>query len=304
MKTRSAEGEVVVAATQFACSWNLPANLDNAERLVRAAAARGAGLVLLQELFATPYFCIEQDPAHLELAETAADSKLLQRFSGLARELKVVLPVSFFERGNNAYFNSVAIIDADGRNLGLYRKTHIPDGPGYQEKFYFSPGDTGFRVWDTRVGRIGVGICWDQWFPETARIMALMGAELLLFPTAIGSEPPPAPPIDSRRHWQRVQQGHAAANLMPLIAANRIGVERPRRNPDQSHIRFYGSSFIADQTGGLLAEAGDSEEAVLVARFDRQEMRRRRDGWFLFRDRRPETYGAVGTLTGAERASI
>ncbi len=304
MKTRSAEGEVVVAATQFACSWNLPANLDNAERLVRAAAAQGAGLVLLQELFATPYFCIEQDPAHLELAETAADSKLLQRFSGLARELKVVLPVSFFERGNNAYFNSVAIIDADGRNLGLYRKTHIPDGPGYQEKFYFSPGDTGFRVWDTRVGRIGVGICWDQWFPETARIMALMGAELLLFPTAIGSEPPPAPPVDSRRHWQRVQQGHAAANLMPLIASNRIGVEHPRRNPGEAHIRFYGSSFIADQTGGLLAEAGDSEEAVLVARFDRQEMRRRRDGWFLFRDRRPETYGAVGTLTGAVRASI
>jgi N-carbamoylputrescine amidase len=304
MKSRSAEGEVVVAATQFACSWNLGANLDNAERLVRTAAAQGAGLVLLQELFATPYFCIEQDPAHLELAETATDSKLLQRFSGLARELGVVLPVSFFERGNNAYFNSVAIIDADGRNLGLYRKTHIPDGPGYQEKFYFSPGDTGFRVWDTRVGRIGVGICWDQWFPETARIMALMGAELLLFPTAIGSEPPPAPPVDSRRHWQRVQQGHAAANLMPLIASNRIGVEHPRRNPGESHIRFYGSSFIADQTGGLLAEAGDSEEAVLVARFDRQEMRRRRDGWFLFRDRRPETYGAVGTLTGAARASI
>ncbi|HLQ13818.1 MAG TPA: N-carbamoylputrescine amidase [Steroidobacteraceae bacterium] len=304
MKSGSAEGEVVVAATQFACSWKLAANLDNAERLVRAAAAQGAQLVLLQELFATPYFCIEQDPAHLELAETAAGSKLLQRFSALARELGVVLPVSFFERGNNAYFNSVAIIDADGRNLGLYRKTHIPDGPGYQEKFYFSPGDTGFRVWDTQVGRIGVGICWDQWFPESARIMALMGAEMLLFPTAIGSEPPPAPPVDSRRHWQRVQQGHAAANLMPLIASNRIGVERPRRNPEQSHIRFYGSSFIADQTGALLAEAGDSEEAVLVARFDRQEMRRRRDGWFLFRDRRPETYSAVGTLTGAAQASI
>ncbi|HEX9472869.1 MAG TPA: N-carbamoylputrescine amidase [Steroidobacteraceae bacterium] len=296
------QGEVVVAATQFACSWDLAGNLDKAERLVRAAAAQGARLVLLQELFATPYFCIEQDPAHLELAEAAGDSRLLQRFAALARELGVVLPVSFFERGNNAYFNSVAIIDADGRNLGVYRKTHIPDGPGYQEKFYFSPGDTGFRVWDTQVGRIGVGICWDQWFPESARIMALKGAELLLFPTAIGSEPPPAPPVDSRRHWQRVQQGHAAANLMPLIAANRIGVERPRRNPEQSHIRFYGSSFIADQTGALLAEAGDADEAVLVARFDRQELRRRRDGWFLFRDRRPESYGPVATLTGEARA--
>src|SRR5258706_1848291 len=302
MKTRSAEGEVVVAATQFACSWNLGANLDNAERLVRTAAAQGAGLLLLQELFATPYFCIEQDPAHLELAETATDSKLLQRFSGLARELGVVLPVSFFERGNNAYFNSVAIIDADGRNLGLYRKTHIPDGQGYQEKFYFSPGDTGFRVWDTRVGRIGVGICWDQWFPETARIMALMGAELLLFPTAIGSEPPPAPPVDSRRHWQRVQQGHAAANLMPLIASNRIGVEHPRRNPGESHIRFYGSSFIADQTGGAPGQCRGRVEAVRVAGVDRQEMRRRREGWVLFRAPRPETYGGLGTLTGAARA--
>lgn len=302
MTSSSLQGEVVVAATQFACSWDLAGNLDKAERLVRAAAAQGARLVLLQELFATPYFCIEQDPAYLELAEAAGDSRLLQRFAALARELGVVLPVSFFERGNNAYFNSVAIIDADGRQLGVYRKTHIPDGPGYQEKFYFSPGDTGFRVWDTQVGRIGVGICWDQWFPESARIMALKGAELLLFPTAIGSEPPPAPPVDSRRHWQRVQQGHAAANLMPLIAANRIGVERPRRNPEQSHIRFYGSSFIADQTGALLAEAGDADEAVLMARFDRQELRRRRDGWFLFRDRRPETYGPVATLTGEARA--
>lgn len=303
MTNKSAQSEVVVAATQFACSWELAGNLAKAEQLVRAAVGQGAGLVLLQELFATPYFCIEQDPAYLELAETVADSKLLRRFSALARELGVVLPVSFFERGNNAYFNSVAIIDADGRNLGVYRKTHIPDGPGYQEKFYFSPGDTGFRVWDTQVGRIGVGICWDQWFPECARIMALKGAELLLYPTAIGSEPPPAPPVDSRRHWQRVQQGHAAANLMPLIASNRIGVERPRRNPEQSHIRFYGSSFIADQTGALLAEAGDSDEAVLVARFDRQELRRRRDGWFLFRDRRPETYGPVATLTGEARAA-
>ena len=289
---------MVVAATQFACSWDLEANLASAERLVRAAAAQGAQLILLPELFATPYFCIEQDPAYLRLAETAAESQLLRRFSQLARELGVVLPVSFFERGNNAYFNTVAIINADGHVLGCYRKAHIPDGPGYQEKFYFSPGDTGFRVWDTAVGRIGVGICWDQWFPESARVMALKGAELLLYPTAIGSEPPPAPPVDSRRHWQQVQRGHAAANLIPLIASNRIGIEHARRAPEQLHIRFYGSSFITDQTGALLAEAGDSEEAILVARFDREQLRQRRDGWFVFRDRRPELYGPIATLTG------
>jgi len=298
VKGGAARADVVVAATQFACSWDLPANIAHAERMVRAAATAGAELILLQELFATPYFCIEQDPAHLQLAEAAADSALLRHFARLARELSVVLPVSFFERGNQAYFNSVAIIDADGSILGIYRKTHIPDGPGYQEKFYFSPGDTGFRVWDTRVGRIGVGICWDQWFPESARVMALKGAELLLYPTAIGSEPPPAPPVDSRRHWQRVQQGHAAANLMPVIAANRIGTEHARHDPERLQIRFYGSSFIADQTGALVAEAGDAQEALLVTRFDLVEMRRRRDGWFLFRDRRPEAYGPIGTLTG------
>ena len=304
MNAAAGRREVVVAATQFACSWDLHTNLAHAERLVRAAAAEGAELILLQELFATPYFCIEQDPAHLQLAESAADSALLRRFARLAGELRVVLPVSFFERGNQAYFNSVAIIDADGTILGVYRKTHIPDGPGYQEKFYFSPGDSGFRVWDTRVGRIGVGICWDQWFPESARVMALKGAELLLYPTAIGSEPPPAPPVDSRRHWQRVQQGHAAANLMPLIAANRIGTERSRQDPQRLQTRFYGSSFIAGPTGELVAEAGDAEEAVLISRFDLEELRRRRDGWFLFRDRRPETYGPIGTLTGTPGAAF
>jgi len=293
MKSGSAEGEVVVAATQFACSWKLAANLDNAERLVRAAAAQGAQLVLLQELFATPYFCIEQDPAHLELAETAADSRLLQRFSGLARELGVVLPVSFFERGNNAYFNSVAIIDADGRNLGLYRKTHIPDGPGYQEKFYFSPGDTGFRVWDTRVGRIGVGICWDQWFPECARSMALQGAELLFYPTAIGSEPQDAT-INSRDHWQRVMQGHAGANMMPVIASNRIG----REQGESCAITFYGSSFIAGPHGEKIAEAGEAGETVLTASFDLEQMRIDRAAWGFFRDRRPELYTELLTLDG------
>ena len=300
MNTPHGTTKVRVAATQFACSWDLAANLVNAERMVRAAAAEGAQLILLQELFATPYFCIEQDPAYFQLAEPAASSPLIRRFASLAGELGVVLPISFFERHNNAYFNSVAIVDADGSVLGFYRKAHIPDGPGYQEKFYFSPGDTGFRVWDTRVGRLGVGICWDQWFPESARAMALKGAEILLYPTAIGTEPPPAPPVDSRRHWQRVQQGHAAANLMPVIASNRIGTERSKRDPEQLHIRFYGSSFIAGQTGELLAEAGDSDEAVLLANLDLSEMRRRRHGWFLFRDRRPELYGAIGTMTGED----
>jgi len=287
-----------VAALQFACSWDLDANLDRAEQKVREAAARGAGLILLPELFATPYFCIEQDVGHLDLAQPAADSPLLRRFGALACELGVVLPVSFFERDRNAFFNSIAIFDADGRNLGVYRKAHIPDGPGYQEKFYFMPGDTGFRAWDTRVGRIGVGICWDQWFPESARAMALQGAEVLLYPTAIGSEPPPAPPLDSRDHWRRVQQGHAAANMMPIVVANRIGVERARRGPEELQIRFYGSSFIADGTGAIVAEADREQEAVLLADFDLAELRRRRQGWFVFRDRRPDLYGPLLSASG------
>jgi N-carbamoylputrescine amidase len=290
---------LTVAALQFACSWDLAANLEQAERQVRAAAARGAGLILLPELFATPYFCIEQDASYLELAQPAAASPLLQRFGALARELGVVLPVSFFERDRNAFFNSIAILDADGRNLGVYRKAHIPDGPGYQEKYYFVPGDTGFRAWDTRVGRIGVGICWDQWFPECARAMALQGAEVLLYPTAIGSEPPPAPPLDSRDHWRRVQQGHAAANLMPVVVANRIGLERARGGPEELQIRFYGSSFIADGTGAIVAEADRDNAAVVTASFDLAELRRRRAGWFLFRDRRPELYRPLLSAGGS-----
>ena len=283
-----------VAATQFACSWDLEANLRTAEQLVREAAGAGAQLILLQELFATPYFCIEQDPAYLSLAEPASSSALLSRFQALAAELGVVLPVSFFERGNNAYFNSVAIIDADGRNLGLYRKSHIPDGPGYQEKFYFSPGDTGFKAWDTRVGRIGVGICWDQWFPESARTMALMGAEALFYPTAIGTEPPPAPPVDSRDHWRRVMQGHAGANFMPLIASNRIGTEKGQAG----EITFYGSSFIAGPTGEIVAELGRQDEGVVTAGFDLDEVAKMRASWGLFRDRRPELYGALRSHGG------
>jgi N-carbamoylputrescine amidase len=266
--------------------------------MVRAAHARGAQVILLQELFATPYFCIEQDARHLQLAQTVADSPILRRFGALAAELGVVLPISFFERAGNAYFNSLAMFDADGRRLGIYRKSHIPNGPGYQEKFYFSPGDTGFRVWQTRYGSLGVGVCWDQWFPESARVMALLGAELLLYPTAIGSEPPPAPPLDSRLHWQRTQQGHAAANLMPLVASNRIGTEHARQNPQSLQIRFYGSSFIADASGALVAEADQHSEMLITASFDLATLKAARDNWFVFRDRRPELYAPIGSLSG------
>jgi N-carbamoylputrescine amidase len=295
---RSRPRPVSVAAVQMACEWDREANLARAERLVRAAAARGAQIILLPELFETPYFCIEQDARHLGLARAADASPAVQRFSALARELGVVLPISFFERAGPAYFNSIAILDADGSNLGIYRKSHIPNGPGYQEKNYFSPGDTGFRVWQTRFARIGVGICWDQWFPETARVMALQGAELFLFPTAIGSEPPPALPVESREHWQRAQQGHAAANLTPLIAANRYGLERSVQNPAGLYIRFYGSSFIADATGAKVAEAPEEGEAILTHSFDLTAIAQLRDNWFVFRDRRPDLYGALTSLDG------
>jgi len=296
---KDSQRKVTVAATQFACGWDIPANIARAESLVRRAAREGAQVVLLQELFETPYFCIEQDSRHLRLATTLHENLAVARMIELARELQVVLPVSFFERAGHAYFNSIAIIDADGEVLGVYRKSHIPNGAGYQEKTYFSPGDTGFRVWETRHGRLGVGICWDQWFPETARVMALQGAELLLFPTAIGSEPPPALPVNSRDHWQRTQQGHAAANLTPLIASNRCGVERSLQDPENLHIRFYGSSFIADATGAKVAEAGESEEAVLLAEFDLAAIAELRDNWFVFRDRRPDLYGPLLTLDGS-----
>jgi len=218
-----------VAATQMACSWDLPANLQRAENLIREAASAGAQVILIQELFETPYFCIEQNSAHFELATTLAENSSLKRFQQLAEELDVVLPFSWFERANRAFYNSLAMVDAGGAILGVYRKSHIPNGPGYQEKSYFNPGDTGFRVWDTRYGRLGDGICWDQWFPEAARCMALMGAELLLYPTAIGSEPPPAITLDSSGPWQRTQRGHATAHIIPVIASKRIGTEFPTR---------------------------------------------------------------------------
>ena len=285
--------KINVAATQFACSTDAAANLDAAERVTRAAAARGAQVVLLQELFETPYFCKDHLAAHFGLARPVSGNPVLERFRSLARELAVVLPFSFFERAQNAYFNSLAMIDADGSVLGVYRKSHIPEGPGYHEKYYFSPGDTGFRVWPTAYGTLGVGICWDQWFPEAARCMALMGAEVLLYPTAIGSEPHDAS-IDSRDHWQRCMQGHAAANVMPLVASNRIGVERGQKY----EMTFYGSSFIADPTGAKLAEADRSSEAVLVATVDLDAAREQRHAWGVFRDRRPELYGPIMTLDG------
>jgi N-carbamoylputrescine amidase len=295
---RRSPRQVTVAATQMSCDWDVAGNIAKAEKLVREAAARGAQVILLPELFEAPYFCIEQDNRHLNLATPIEENGAVRHFTQIARELGVVLPISFFERAGQVFYNSIAIIDADGRNLGLYRKSHIPNGPGYQEKTYFSPGDTGFKVWSTRFGRIGVGICWDQWFPETARSMALMGAELLLFPTAIGSEPPPAVPVNSRDHWQRTQQGHAAANLMPLIASNRYGLEKSLQDPEGLYIRFYGSSFIADSMGAKIAEAGEEGDAVLTATFDLEALAQMRNNWFVFRDRRPDLYGNLVTLDG------
>ena len=287
---------VTVAATQFACSPDRAQNLATAERVIRSAAAQGANIVLVQELFETPYFCKEHAPQYFELALPIERNPAVQRFQALARELNVVLPASVYERAGNVFYNSVAIIDAGGQLLGTYRKAHIPESPGYHEKFYFSPGDTGFKVWRTAFGNIGVAICWDQWFPESARAMALLGAELLFYPTAIGSEPQDVS-IDSRDHWQRAMQGHAASNVMPLIAANRIGSERG------SHwtVTYYGSSFIADHTGAILQQADRSSEAILTASFDLQALRAYRDAWGVFRDRRPELYGPLMTLDGQQR---
>ena len=271
----------------------MPANADRAESLIRRAAAQGAQVILIQELFAAPYFCITQDPGHFALAQPADNHPMIQRFQSLARELGVVLPCSFFERAGPVFFNSLAMIDADGRTLGLYRKTHIPQNPGYEEKYYFSPGDTGYRVWDTAFGRIGTGICWDQWFPEAARAMAMMGAEVLLYPTAIGSEPA-TPGYDSAPHWEAVMRGHAAANILPVVASNRIGTE----TAGNVAVTFYGSSFISDPTGQLLAKADRATESLITATVDLDAIARLRATWGLFRDRRPETYRALTTLDG------
>ncbi len=284
---------VTVAATQMACNWDRDANVARAEKLIRDAAARGANIVLIQELFETPYFCKDHQSRHFDLAKPLDGHPAVEHFRRLARELGVVLPVSVFEQAGNAFFNSVVVVDADGALLGSYRKSHIPEGPGYHEKFYFSPGDTGFKVFDSSYGRLGVAICWDQWFPEAARSMALMGAEILLYPTAIGSEPND-PQLDSSGHWQRTMQGHAAANIVPVVASNRIGSEQGEKYT----MSFYGSSFIASPTGEKIAEADRVSESVLTASFDLDEVRRYRQAWGVYRDRRPDLYYPILSLDG------
>ena len=277
---------LTVAAVQMAMvDGDVARNVATAERLVREAAGRGARLILIPELFEDRYFCEDQRAEHLAKARPLSGHPTVEHFAAVARELNVVLPISFYERAGNELFNSCAIVDADGSVLGVYRKSHIPDGPGYSEKYYFRPGDTGFRVWDTAVGRIGVGICWDQWFPEVARALALAGAEVILYPTAIGSEPT-EPTWDSAPHWQRVMQGHAGANLVPVVAANRVGVEVGSRFT----LEFYGSSFIAGPTGDKIAEADRNSETVLTATFDLDEVAALRRSWGVFRDRRVDLY--------------
>ncbi|WP_421119754.1 N-carbamoylputrescine amidase [Aquihabitans daechungensis] len=289
---------VTVASVQMSMADDAATNVAAAEALIRDAAGRGAQVVLIPELFEGPYFCIDQLPEHFERARPLDGHPTVEHFRSLAAELGIVLPVNVYERAGQATFNTVAMIDADGTLLGTYRKSHIPDGPGYTEKYYFNPGDTGFRAWDTAHGRVGIAICWDQWFPEAARCLALDGAEILLYPTAIGSEPPD-PTYDSRDHWQRVMQGHAAANLMPVVAANRYGVEQGAADRT---ITFYGSSFITDGTGAKVAEAPRDADAVLTASFDLDALQVQRSAWGLFRDRRPDLYGAITTLDGSTNA--
>lgn len=287
--------KVKVAAVQMNCVKNRGQNIDKAEKLVREAAAEGAQIVLLPELFENLYFCQEKRYDYYQLAEAAEDNAAIKRLAPVAKELGIVVPVSFYERDGNVLYNSVAVIDADGRNLGVYRKTHIPDDHFYQEKFYFTPGNTGFKVFDTAYGRIGIGICWDQWFPETARCLALEGAELLFYPTAIGSEP--ILECDSMPHWRRCMQGHAAANVVPVIAANRYGEERvapcEENNGQTSALIFYGSSFATDETGEVIAQADRAGDTVLVAEYDLDAIRDMRLSWGLFRDRREECYSRI-----------
>lgn len=284
-----------MAATQMACSNDRKKNIDNAENLVAAAAKKGAQIILLQELFETLYFCQEEKQAYFSLATSLEDNPVVKHFAQIAEKLGVVLPISFFERKNKAFYNTVAVVDADGSVLGIYRKSHIPDGPGYEEKFYFNPGDTGFRVWATKYAKIGVGICWDQWFPEAARIMALKGANLLFYPTAIGSEPADEA-NDSKNHWQTCIQGHSACNMLPVIVSNRIGTEQF----DNSQIAFYGSSFITDNKGQIVAQTDRSSESVVTATLDLEQYRLEMAAWGLFRDRRPSQYSLILSNDGEE----
>ncbi len=276
---------LTVAALQASFGPDMTANIEKAEGLVREAAQRGAQLVLPPELFQGIYFPTRQNPKWFATAYPVREHPAVLALQKLAKQLGVVIPISFFEQDGPRFYNSVAVADADGEILGVYRKSHIPDGPGYQEKYYFRPGDTGFKAWRTRAGAIGAGICWDQWYPEAARAMVLEGAEILLYPTAIGSEPYD-PALDTHQRWQLVMQGHAVANAVPVVAANRIGMEEN----DGVTQKFYGHSFIADHTGALVASFGEEDEGVLVHTFDLDEMARYRADWGFFRDRRPDLY--------------
>ncbi len=287
--------EITVAAVQMNCGRDVQENIQHADSLVRSAAEKGAQIILLPELFERQYFCQERRYEYYAFAKPVSENDAVQHFIKLAKELQAVLPISFYERDGNVLYNSVAVIDANGSLLGVYRKTHIPDDHYYQEKFYFTPGNTGFKVWETRFGRIGVGICWDQWFPEAARAMAIMGAQLLLYPTAIGSEP--ILDTDSMPHWRRTMQGHAAANVVPVIAANRYGLEAvepcDENGGQKSALRFYGSSFITDETGELIVQAERSGDSVITAKLNLEQADKARLEWGLFRDRRPECYGII-----------
>jgi len=284
---------ITIAATQMACSWDIQSNIEKAINLIHKAADLGAEIILLQELFETPYFCIDTRNEHFDLAKTLSDQPTIKKMQIIAKDRGVVLPISFFEKSGPVYFNSIVIIDADGSIIGHYRKSHIPDFPLYEEKFYFSPGDTGFRVFDTKFAKIGIGICWDQWFPEAARAMALMGAELLLYPTAIGSELD-KPDLDSKNHWQNTMCGHAAANIMPVIASNRIGKE----SSNDLSMEFYGSSFISNHLGELVTEADRESEKIITHTFDLDLITQYRRDWGVFRDRRTDLYNKLLTLDG------
>ena len=276
---------VTVAATQMSCSRDSKANITNAKKLITKAASEGAQIILIQELFESVYFCCLNKTEEFNMARPFENNPLLQEMAELAKELSVVLPISFFEKDNNTFYNSLSVIDADGSISAPYRKSHIPDGPGYEEKYYFHPGNTGFKVFETKYAKIGVGICWDQWFPEAARIMALNGAELLFYPTAIGSEPD-TPELDSRDSWQLVMQGHSAANTLPVIASNRIGTEMN----EKFSMTFYGSSFITDGTGIKVKECSRDNEEYIIQKFDLDSIQEHRSSWGFFRDRRTDLY--------------
>ena len=291
--------KVTVAATQMACSWDTKQNIEKATNIIHKAADSGAEIILLQELFETPYFCIDTKNEHFDLAKTIEEQPTIKSMQVIAKDRGVVLPISFFEKSGLVYFNSIVVIDADGSIVGHYRKSHIPDFPLYEEKFYFSPGDTGFRAFDTKFGRLGIGICWDQWFPEAARAMALMGAEILLYPTAIGNELD-QPDFDSKDHWQMTMRGHAAANIIPVIASNRIGNE----SSDNYSMEFYGSSFISNHLGELVCEADRKSENIITHSFDLNEISRYRRNWGVFRDRRPDLYEGILSLDGNQTNKV